>query len=162
MPHACIDVAYADTHARAACVLFNNWTDSAPAQEHTVTVQGIEPYVPGEFYRRELPCILRVLQEVQQPLDTVVIDGYVWLGEKKGLGAHLYDALKGAVPVIGVAKTQFATATPLEVQRVPNVRPLYVTACGMDVATAARHVHSMHGPSRIPTLIKRADTLSRQ
>ncbi len=42
-----------------------------------------------------------------------VIDGYVWLDDqgKKGLGARLYDALDAQIPVIGVAKTLFATAT---------------------------------------------------
>jgi len=40
-------------------------------------------------------------------------------------------------------------------------RPLYVTAAGLDPAAAALHVRSMHGPFRIPTLLKRVDQLCR-
>ena len=32
-----------------------------------------------------------------------------------------------------------------------------VTAAGMDLAEAAGHIQAMHGPCRIPTLLKRVD-----
>jgi deoxyribonuclease V len=93
----------------------------------------------------------------------VVIDGYVWLGEQKpGLGAHLYDVLGQQVAVVGVAKTLFTGAEPVElVLRGRSRTPLYVTAAGMDLAEAANHIRAMHGSHRIPTLLKRADQLSR-
>ncbi len=40
-------------------------------------------------------------------------------------------------------------------------RPLIVTAIGIDESVAAKHIASMHGPYRIPTLLKWADHLSR-
>lgn len=54
-----------------------------------------------------LPGLLHVLRRVPEPLDIVVIDGYVWLGEQgqPGLGARLHREL--AVPIIAVAKTPF-------------------------------------------------------
>jgi hypothetical protein len=68
-------------------------------------VPSVEPYVPGEFYRRELPCILRVLETISESIDVIVVDGYVWLeGTRPGLGAHLFDTLGTKVAIICVAK----------------------------------------------------------
>lgn len=108
----CTDVDYRpDGTARAAGVLFREWTDAAPTHELVVSVAEVEPYQPGEFYRRELPCLLALLGQVAQAhtLDAVVIDGYVTLdaGGRAGLGAYLFEALASQIPVIGVAKTAF-------------------------------------------------------
>src|SRR5262249_9722907 len=104
----CVDVDYRDDRALAAGVLFRAWTDADSALEVVHTIEQAEPYVPGQFYKRELPCLLAVLAEVTEPLDAIVIDGYVWLQDEQtpGLGGHLYEALGRKVPVIGVAKTR--------------------------------------------------------
>jgi deoxyribonuclease V len=161
----CVDVDYRGSDAVAAGVLFSRWTDGRPAREIRATIRGIEPYVPGEFYRRELPCILRVLEGVHEPLDAVVIDGYVWLDSagRPGLGARLYEAIERRAPVVGVAKTAFhGVSTGIEVLRGRSASPLFVTAAGMEAEEAARLVRSMHGEHRIPTLLKAADRLCRQ
>ena len=49
-------------------------------------------------------------------------------------------------------------ATP--VLRGGSKSPLFVTAAGMDVAEAARHVEGMHGKHRIPTLLGWVDRLA--
>jgi deoxyribonuclease V len=159
---ACVDVYYAGSGATGACLTFREWTDDAPISEHVVTVGTVRPYVPGRFFERELPCILRVLSSLPDPVDLVVIDGYVWLGDstRPGLGAHLYRALNGKTAVIGVAKTSFRGAEAEEVIRF-GTRPLYISSVGIDRAIAAKWVQSMHGCYRIPTLLKRVDTLSR-
>ena len=64
--------------------------------------------------------------------------------------------------MIGVAKTAFAGAPAVPVVRGDSARPLYVTAAGLDPQLAARHLAAMHGPHRLPTLLKRVDTLARQ
>jgi deoxyribonuclease V len=159
---ACVDVDYRDDHALAACVLFRTWTDALSAGTHREGVAPVQPYQPGQFYRRELPCILAVLGKVQEPLEAVVVDGYVWLQDDQspGLGGHLHAALK--LPVIGVAKTHFLGARAAKpIWRGASQKPLYVTAAGMDVDAAARHVRSMHGPYRVPTLLKLVDLLCR-
>src|SRR5688572_19666651 len=145
MPKACIDVAYIDNNALAACVVFENWPDAAATREFTVPVDSIEPYIPGEFYRRELPCILSVLKKIPSTLDVIIVDGYVWLGEKKGLGAHLFEALNRTIPIIGVVKTEFKDATPILLHRKSGVRPLYITAAGMDPQEASKCIGAMHG-----------------
>lgn len=159
---ACVDVHYVGTCAYAAVVTFADWSAAAALEEKVVRRDDIQPYVPGEFYRRELPCLLAVLQAIP-PFQIVVIDGYVWLGDSKpGLGAHLHRALGGGVAVIGVAKTKYAGAGPAyEILRGTSQRPLYVTAAGMSTDAAAEHVRSMHGEYRVPTLLRRVDFLCR-
>jgi deoxyribonuclease V len=92
---------------------------------------------------------------------TVVIDAHVWLGpDRPGLGARLHEVLGGAVAVIGIAKNAFAGAPAIPVVR-NAARPLYVSAIGLDPREAAARVVAMHGPYRIPTLVRRADQLAR-
>jgi deoxyribonuclease V len=159
---ACVDVDYRETEAIAACVLFQAWSDADSAGERVEEIACVEPYQPGQFYRRELPCLLSVLGTVAEPLETIVVDGYVWLAEEKpGLGAHLYEALGRSVPVIGVAKTHFAGARAEAVRRGGSRRPLFVSAAGFDPVTAARHIQAMHGPYRLPTLLRKVDQLCR-
>jgi deoxyribonuclease V len=161
---AALDVCYDDTTglAVAAAIVFSGWNDGRAIREYAVTCFAIETYVPGEFYRRELPCLLKVLTEVAEPLDCIVIDGYVCLGDQPGLGMRLWEALGEKAPVVGVAKTPFRGATAVEVLRGQSKMPLYVTAVGLDANQAATNIARMAGSFRIPTLLKRADRLARQ
>jgi deoxyribonuclease V len=162
---ACLDVDYREPNrARAACILFAGWSDPVSAETFAREMAAGGDYQPGEFYRRELPCLLAILGEVGETLDAIVIDGYVWLdgaGERAGLGAHLWRALQRATPVIGVAKNPFAGAAAIEVLRGESGKPLHVTAAGLDPGRAAEHIAAMHGDYRIPTLLRAVDQLSR-
>lgn len=162
---AAVDAQYADDTAAVACVTFVDWGDSVAKSEHSTRVHAVEAYTPGELWRRELPCILAVLDLLPEPPAIVLIDGYVWLdgAGRKGLGAHLFDALGGSTPVIGVAKNPFSGAMNAAlVHRGVSGRPLHVTAQGMPLQAAEAAVRSMHGEHRIPTLLKRVDQLCRQ
>jgi deoxyribonuclease V len=161
---ACVDVDYRGDHAVVACVLFRDWLDPAPAAEWTHRVAPVAPYQPGQFYRRELPCLLAVLAPRLDEVGTVLVDGYVWLRDEHspGLGAHLYEALGRKVAVIGVAKSCFQSAAAAKpVLRGGSKRPLFVTAAGLDLITAAACVRRMHGGYRIPTLLRRVDQCCR-
>jgi deoxyribonuclease V len=145
-------------------VTFDAWAAATPTARKTVMIEHVEPYEPGAFYRRELPCLAAVLARAPAAPEVIVVDGYVWLGAgcTPGLGAHLYEALGRAVPVVGVAKTRFRGAThAVEVRRGTAVKPLYVTAAGMTAEEAAKHVAEMHGDFRLPSLLKAADRLCR-
>jgi deoxyribonuclease V len=160
---ACVDVDYRGEEAVAAAALIAQFDDATPARESVVRIAGTSAeYLPGEFYRRELPCIIEVLRTVRD-VDVVVIDGYVWLArERPGLGARLFDVLGGTVAVVGVAKTAFRdNDAAVEVLRGESSRPLFVTARGIDVAVAADRVRTMHGAHRIPTILARVDRLAR-
>jgi deoxyribonuclease V len=156
-----VDVDYRDDLAVAAAVCFRGW--SATEVEHTAVLafRDVAPYKPGEFYKRELPCLLGVLGRVPRA-DVVVVDGYVWLDQgRAGLGAHLHAALHQTI-VIGVAKTRYAGATgAAAICRGRSRVPLYVTAAGVDFAQATRWIQEMHGPHRISTMLKYADRLAR-
>lgn len=162
---ACIDVGYDEDSAKAACVCISNWREKEPHSETVVCVKNIEEYQPGNFYLRELPCVMAVLQRITESLSCIVIDGYVWLdsNSQPGLGARLYDALSGSVPVVGVAKSAFRGseyAVPLH--RGKSKRPLFITSVGIASAQAVLNIAAMHGDNRIPTILARVDTLSRR
>src|SRR5262245_35099826 len=102
-PLACLDAYYTDSAASAACVLFQSWDAAAPLQVLTLRQGAAQAYEPGAFYKRELPLLLAVLELMERPPRTVIVDGYVWLdGGRPGLGAMLYGALGERVPVVGV------------------------------------------------------------
>lgn len=137
-----------DGTARAAAVLFHDWPAAAPAHDLVQRVENVEPYEPGAFYKRGLPCLLAVLTEAAKlgPLVTVVIDGYVTLDAagRGGLGRYVFGALGERIPVIGVAKTAFEGAThALPLLRGESRAPLLVTAAGLDAQdTRSAGTHS--------------------
>jgi deoxyribonuclease V len=106
------DTYYFDSKAKTVCILFNDWIDEENYKVETEIIDNVEEYQSGEFYKRELPCILSLLDKIElQNVKTIIIDGFVFLDDnnKPGLGGHLYQKLKGQIPVIGVAKANFAT-----------------------------------------------------
>ena len=91
-----------------------------------------------------------------------MVDGYADLdpGGRPGLGAHAHAEF--GIPVIGVAKSRFRTAThAVPVVRGSSGRPLFVTAAGISRADAAELVRQMAGRYRLPDALRRADTLAR-
>lgn len=161
---ACVDVGYTDSVARAACVVIDDWRASSLVAEHVANIHEVKEYQPGEFYRRELPCIQAVLAKLDQRPTCIVVDGYVWLdgNGRPGLGAHLYEAFGRKIPVIGVAKNPYKdTDHATELRRGTSDRPLYITAVGLPIAQAVLNIGAMHGPHRLPTILKRVDQLSR-
>lgn len=94
-----IDVAYYDNLAKVVAVIICKEKEEI----FTKTVTSIEQYIPGLFYKKELPCILSLINDLQEnSFDVIIIDGYVNLGENKpGLGVYLFNALSEKFPIIG-------------------------------------------------------------
>jgi deoxyribonuclease V len=159
---AAVDVHYLDTGgARAAAVLAADAAFAHVLAERTVVIPWVAPYRPGEFYLRELPPLRAVLDDLSG-LSLLVVDGYADLDPsgRPGLGAHAHAEF--GIPVIGVAKSRFRTAThAIPVNRGTSVRPLFVTAAGMPAADAADLVRRMAGRYRLPDALRRADNLAR-
>ncbi|MEM1181657.1 MAG: endonuclease V [Acidobacteriota bacterium] len=149
--------------AVAAAVTFSDWDDESPTAETRVRIAPVAPYEPGQFFRRELPCLLGVLEALPEAPRTIVVDGHVWLSDgEPGLGAHLHRAINARAAVIGVAKGSFRGSPDAhQVLRGESRQPLYVTAVGVEAGAAAALIRRLHGPFRIPTLLKRVDALSR-
>lgn len=159
-----VDVHYKDRHATVAGLLFDDWYDKVERDTCASIVREVKDYVPGQFYRRELPCILKLLGEHQLTPTIIVIDGFVFLDGvyKPGLGKHLYDALKGNAAIIGVAKNAYkGIPKQCEVYRGRSKKPLYVTSVGVELDLARQYIKLMHGKYRIPTLLKKVDQLSK-
>ena len=159
---AAVDVHYLSSGgARAAAVVAGDAAFFDVLAERTAVVPEVLPYRPGEFFLRELPPLRAVLDGVRG-LRLLVIDGYADLDPagRPGLGAHAHAEF--GIPVIGVAKSPFRTAThAMPVLRGNSARPLFVTAAGMPRADAADLVRHMAGRFRLPDALRRADTLAR-
>jgi len=159
---AAVDVHYLGTGgARAAAVLAADAAFAQVLAEHTAVVARVSPYRPGEFYLRELPPLHAVLDDLVG-VGLLVVDGYADLDPagRPGLGAHAHAEF--GIPVIGVAKSRFRTAThAVPVVRGSSARPLFVTSCGLPAADAADLVRRMAGRYRLPDALRRADTLAR-
>jgi deoxyribonuclease V len=160
-----VDVHYEAERATVAGVWFSAWEACEPDRELLTRASTVAAYAPGQFYKRELPCILSLLRQVESLPTCIVVDGYVYLGREKkpGLGKYLYDALSGETAVIGVAKSHFrGTPRVAEIRRGDSRRPLYVTAVGVSQEEAKWRIKGMCGENRIPLLLKRVDQLCRR
>lgn len=165
MPLLATDTYYYEDYALCAAIVFD-WNDETPQATYTVRIEEVAPYEPGQFYKRELPCILKCLEQIDlSGIDAIIVDGHVYVDNHKapGLGAHLYEELEGKIPIIGVAKTSFAKnkETAQEILRGSSQNPLFVSAVGTAIDKAATNVQNMKGGFRMPTLLKTLDQLSR-
>ncbi len=153
------DVYYIEDKAKCVGVLFG-WDDTVAKNVIEVAVNDVEPYEPGAFYKRELPCIIQLLKQIDlKTIEAIIIDGYVYINDNEfGLGGKLWEAIGKQIPVIGVAKNPFYTAhNIIEVIRGESNKPLYVSAVGIDVKLAAENVRLMKGIYRIPDILKQLD-----
>ncbi len=115
---AAFDVHYHDDgRASSAAVLFRAYADAGAEAEYVISTRAVSGYVPGQFYKRELPCILALLDRLDEVPDEMIVDGYVMLGDRPGLGCHLFDVFHGSIPVIGVAKSPYRRPGAVEVIR---------------------------------------------
>ncbi len=164
----CFDTFYGQSYAKTAVVGIENWDSSEPDFELSDTIYEVNEYENGSFYKRELPCLLSIINKlpISPDKDILVIDGYVTLSDERklGLGGYLFKELKGKTPVIGVAKNNFFTLNKLkkEVFRGESKKPLYVTAMGIDLQEASSLIFNMHGEFRIPAILKLADQRCRE
>ncbi len=157
-----VDAYYAGSKAKVVGVLFENFSDEKPLKIISKVVDGVAPYESGSFYKRELPCIVSLLQDLDvRDISLIVIDGFVYLdGDGRyGLGGHLYERLERRVQIVGVAKSPFKGSCKLvrEICRGGSKRPLFVSAIGIGVDEAAWLVKWMSGEFRMPSLLKILD-----
>ena len=173
------DTYYYKDRAKTVGIIFNSWEDSEPAEiiHSWLSADKYGPYIPGEFYKRELPCIINLFKEHNIDLkefDTIILDGLARLpgSSTEGLGAHLEDKIQELWPdldfydrpsIMGIAKTKFGDVEndpgTSVVHRGTAKTPLYVNTTWhlMSSADAAENLKKMHGDNRIPTLLKLLD-----
>lgn len=163
------DTYYFEDKAKTVCLTFQDWTDTIPTNVYEEVIEGVAEYEPGLFYKRELPCILSLLDKIQKEIktiNTIIIDGFVILDDqnKLGLGGHLYNQLQSSIPIIGVAKSGFhgINENVRKLIRGESKKPLFITALGMDLDSAFMNIKSMHGDFRMPTLLQTLDTTTKE
>ena len=159
-----IDVQYNENTAVVAGVSFENWTDCITKEVYTSKIINIAAYESGKFYKRELPCILSLLNEHHLTPEIIIIDGYVYLDgkEEAGLGKHLYDTLNNSTTIIGVAKTPYKSISQeYALYRGNSQKALYITAEGIALEDAQKAILNMCGKYRFPELLKKVDQLCR-
>ena len=161
------DTYYFDNKAKTVCISFDNWEANKISKIQSEILDNIKEYISGEFYKRELPCILSLISRIDlTDVELIIVDGFVFLDDeqKYGLGAYLYNSLTNNIPVIGVAKTNFATIKKKKriLLRGNSDRPLFITSIGIDVDEAVEKIKSMDGEYRIPTLLKELDKLTKE
>ena len=151
--------------AKSVAVVFE-WSDEKPKMVYQTPITDVAAYALGEFYKRELPCLMAVLATIDlDTITTIIVDGHVYINNERkyGLGGYLWDALDHKIPIIGVAKRAFhaTDAVTTEITRGESHTPLYISAIGIDEALAAEHIRTMHGSYRIPTILKILDGITR-
>ena len=161
------DTYYFDQKAKTICLEFAEWNEDKNFKIHSEIIDNVAEYIPGEFYKRVLPCILSLLNQIDlSQVEATVVDGFVYLNDeqKYGLGGYLYEKLNERIPIIGVAKTNFASIEKNKkaLFRGDSKKPLYITAIGIDLDEAFKKVESMHGEFRMPTLLKELDRLTKE
>ena len=161
-----LDVHYKNNYAKSVGITFLTTNDETPQETIIERLEEIAPYQPGQFYKRELPCLLQVISKVNlNDLEAILVDGHVFVDNNGqfGLGGYLYDALDRKVPIIGIAKRAFHANkdTVIEVCRGTSNNPLHISAIGMEVIKAAQFIKEMHGNHRHPTLLKILDGITK-
>ncbi|MDC8770392.1 endonuclease V [Roseateles albus] len=162
-----LDVHFEAQEAWAAAVAFDDWVAPEPTRTFSSRIDHVEKAVRGEPDLRALPCILQLLREhglAPAQIELIIINGPVHLDaqETPGLGRHLYHALGGVCPIIGVAKTAPAgMPEQFEVHREEETRPLIITCVGIDLGAAKARLRAMHGRKRVPTLLKLVTRLAK-
>lgn len=161
------DTYYFEDKAKTVGIGFDTWNATTDLKIYSETLSNVEEYIPGEFYRRELPCILSLLELINiADIEIIVVDGFVYLDDegKPGLGAHLFQQLEQKIPVIGLAKSNFATLEKNKrmLTRGDSKKPLFVTSIGIDIDLATSYIKEMSGLYRMPTVLKYLDTLTKE
>lgn len=89
-----VDAYYAGGKAKVVGVLFENFSDEKPLKIISKVVDGVAPYESGNFYKRELPCIVSLLQDLDmRDISLIVIDGFVYLdGDEDTVWADIYTS----------------------------------------------------------------------
>jgi len=162
-----LDTYYFDNKAKTVALEFLNWSDSIEKENYSEILENVDEYKSGEFYKRELPCILSLISKIDiEKVEFIIIDGYVFVDDnsKFGLGGFLYEKLNKKIPIIGVAKTDFISLNNHKVSllRGKSKNPLFISSIGINLNEATEKIKHMSGEFRIPTLLKKLDTLTKE
>ena len=147
---------YSDTNCYTVGLVFSHWNSKKPDYILESTVSEFAPYIPGQFYKRELPGVLSIIRQVNlREFDTIILDGFT----------RLLDNSLNIIPglsIIGVAKSMFckSDSVSLPLYRGQAKTPLWISVSSgseIDLMTARDYIKSMYGDSKLPDMLKLLD-----
>lgn len=159
-----IAVHWEGTQAIAAAVGFEAWDAAEATKTYRSRIVHAETVERGQPDLRAVHCVMQLLVEHRLAPELLLIEGFVHLdaADRPGVGQHLFQALGGKVPVVGVSKKGLVgLPAQCEVMREDEAPPLFITSIGVDIGAAKARVRSMHGRKRVPTLMKLAARLAK-
>jgi hypothetical protein len=109
----------------------------------------------------ELPLLLSFISDFDEPIEGILIDGYVWLdaNDLPGLGGHLFSSLGRCIPLIGIAKTRYRNDTwSIPVLRGESRRCSSKKSCRMCLSHAWRLPHPNDPEACRPCCSRRIST----
>lgn len=169
MIYLILDVCYQNiddkVQAKVAGIRFTGIENHIILNEYSIIVDDVDSYQSGKFYKREMPCLMALIEKIKDPFDVIIIDGYVYLDgvEKWGLGRYLYNNLPVKKPIIGIAKNHFyGISQDYAVYRGKSKNPLYVTCMDFNIFIAKNLVKNLQGYYRMPDIVQNTDKLSRE
>ena len=173
-----LDSYYKDNICNTSLVVFENIKSSEPIYTDTIYTEVTSDYIPGEFYKRELPGIIKILNKLKNEHNDIwnsvviiITDSFINLklgcDEWDGLGKHLskyLDSINEHKIIYGVAKTNFGNCNLISevIYRGKSKTPLYVQSSTDNNDGVRFIIQNMHGEYRIPTMLKLVDQLSRK
>lgn len=170
MKYLYIDAKYNDDGSwKAAGAMFTSWKDNNP-KYYVLTSNDVEieinEYIPGQFYKRELPVIKAFIDYHQITPDVLIVDGYIFLKHENGnvslgLGGHVAKVFVSFKDIIGVAKSKFCRNDEISelIYRGKSKNPLYVQS--LNFKKYKTDIESMNGEYRIPEIFKQVDYLTK-
>ncbi|MCW1968987.1 MAG: endonuclease V [Anaerolineae bacterium] len=157
------DVQYEQKIGYAAGICFQRLQSQSVDFVVTAILQPVAEYKPGEFYQRELPCLIELIKKLETLPKIIFIDGYVWLqNDQLALGGRLYEYLDRKVIVIGIAKSFLRIAGEnISMYYKSSHRPIYISAAGLSLDDAMQCVKEMPYQGHLPLMMKYADIAAR-
>lgn len=168
-----VDTFYHPDKAKTVGVLFDSWDQDEPSMVIESWTTDFGPYIPGQFYLRELPPTMKLLEQVDiKEIGVLIVDGFLQVYDsevgrlEKGLGLRLGEILrieKKDLVLVGVAKTDYREqgerwklAEPWK--RGPlGSKPLWVQVDGMRIPDLMHGLGQMKGNCRLPDMLRILD-----
>ncbi len=118
MTVAGVDVSYSNGTAYPALSLWDH-ENKEEIDVFTTEIEVEFPYIPTFLAFKELPCLLEVLDLVEDKPDVIMVDGNgVMHPDGVGLASHL--GVEACIPTIGVAKSKLCGRLLDEIDREKN------------------------------------------
>ena len=74
MIYCCMDVDYREQGAVASAILFEDFQSDNTLAEVSVKITQVADYEPGQFYKRELPCLTTLIDSLAIKPDVFIVD----------------------------------------------------------------------------------------